>query len=239
MVKEVDKTRIKNWVIGDTFSYKINSNEYPEYNDNYIIFTFIPTPSTWEKIRTEKMFISKITKDKTLPKTQDEYDALETIKMGLEDPVELANRLYEIKYSAIPDDYGYIYDYSFEIRFPKFCIENDMKYIGNFAFVQPANSYLPNERFYGLDYLRYDDRFDELITKKILWYYENINLQKGVKFSEEYLKNRDKIRQDNIDFMNHLRKVSEEIRKKCEIYGCDTKKHRDTCTYVGHKKNKK
>ncbi len=39
--------------------------------------------------------------------------------------------------------------------------------------------------------------------------------------------------------MNHLRKVSEEIRKKCEIYGCDTKKHRDTCTYVGHKKNKK
>lgn len=76
MVKEIDKTRIKNWVIGDTFSYKINSDKYPEYNDNYIIFTFIPTPSTWEKIRTKKMFISKITKDKTLPKTQDEYDAV-------------------------------------------------------------------------------------------------------------------------------------------------------------------
>lgn len=238
MVKEIDKTRIKNWAVGDTFAWKIKSSKYPKYNNRYILFTMIETPKTWELLKTERAFISKITPNCTLPQNQSEYENAESIKLTFWDPDFLSNLLYEVKYDAKPDEYDYVYGYVFKFWLTNYKVSSDMIYIGNFNFNQPTDSYIPDNPLCGLRLILFNNSFDTEIDDT-LERYEINNLRKGVKYSEEYLKNRDKIRQDNIDFMNHLRKVSEEIEKKCEIYGCDTKKHRDTCTYVGHKKNKK
>ena len=63
-------------------------------------------------------------------------------------------------------------------------------------------------------------------------------MQKDIKFSKEYLKNRESIRQDNIEFMSHLKEVSKRIREEQEKNPSieNNKKHRDTLTYVGPKK---
>lgn len=235
MVKDIDKLRMKNWVVGDTFAWKIKSEKNPEYNNRYVLFTMIETPKYWELPRTKRAFISKITGDCSLPKNQNEYEKAEPIKLTFEDPVELAHRLYEVKYDAIPDEYDYVYGYVFKFWVTSYKLNSNMTYIGNFNFTQPQDSFIPDSPLYGLMLILFDDSFDTEIDS-MLKRYESNNLRKGIKYSKEYLENREIVRQDNIDFMNHLRKVSEEIGKKCEIYGCDTKKHRDTCTYVGPKK---
>lgn len=238
MVKNVDKSKLKNLVIGDTFAWKIISEKYPKYNNRYVLFTVIDKPKTWDVKRTSRAMISKITYGSVLPKSQKEYDEFETIKLTFADPVELSHRLYEVKYDAKPDEYDYVYGYIFEMWIPKYCFSADMIYIGNFDFNEPTDSFLPQKQYFGLSFVLFDKNFKCEIDS-IINSYELINLRKSINFSKEYLENREIIRQDNIKFMNHLRKVSEDIRKKCEIYGCDTKKHRDTCTYVGPKKQDK
>lgn len=238
MVKNVDKSKLKNLVIGDTFAWKIISEKYPKYNNRYVLFTVIDKPKTWDVKRTSRAMISKITYGSVFPKSQKEYDELETIKLTFANPVELSHRLYEVKYDAKPDEYDYVYGYIFEMWIPKYCFSADMIYIGNFDFNEPTDSFLPQKQYFGLSFVLFDKNFKCEIDS-IINSYELINLRKSINFSKEYLENREIIRQDNIEFMNHLRKVSEEIRKKCEIYGCDTKKHRDTCTYVDPKKQDK
>ena len=65
-------------------------------------------------------------------------------------------------------------------------------------------------------------------------------MQKDIKFSKEYLENREIIRQDNIEFMNHLKEVCKRIREEEEKNPSieNNKRHRDTLTYVGSNKEK-
>lgn len=44
MVNAIDKNKMKNWLVGDTFAYKINSKKYSEYNDRYILFSVVDMP---------------------------------------------------------------------------------------------------------------------------------------------------------------------------------------------------
>ena len=215
MKKEIDKLRIKNWTVGDTFAWQINSQKYPFYNGRYVLLTMIEAPATWDLKRNRRALISKLTTDYVLPKTQEEYDKLDTIKIGTEDPVEIANRLYKVIYSATPDDYGYIYDYAFELCIPSYKISNSMKYIGNFIYVQPRDSYMPNKRYYGLLLFLYNEDFD-LTADRILSAYEDNNLKNAKFFTKEYLENREKIREDYKAFMNNLRVMFTKIIKDRE-----------------------
>lgn len=208
----IDKLRMKNWVVGDTFAWKIKSKKFPEYNNRYVLFTMIETPKYWEMSRTERPFISKITDDCSLPQNQNEYEKANPIKLTFEDPVELAHRLYEVKYDAIPDEYEYVYGYVFEFWVTRYKLSSNMTYIGNFSFTQPKDSFIPDSPFYGIMLVSFNNSFDTEIDI-MLKRYESNNLRKGIKYSKEYLENREIIRQDNIEFMNHLRKVSEEIKK--------------------------
>ena len=65
---------MKNWVVGDTFAWKIKSKKFSKYNNRYVLFTMIETPKYWELPRTKRAFISKITDDCSLPKNQNEYE---------------------------------------------------------------------------------------------------------------------------------------------------------------------
>ena len=237
MVKNVDKSKLKNLVIGDTFAWKIISEKYPKYNNRYVLFTVIDKPKTWDVKRTSRAMISKITYGSVLPKSQKEYDELETIKLTFADPVELSHRLYEVKYDAKPDEYDYVYGYIFEMWIPKFSFSEDMIYIGNFIFNEPADSFSPQKQYFGLSFILFDKDF-KCEVDSIINSYELINLQKDIKFSKEYLKNRESIRQDNIEFMSHLKEVSKRIREEKEKNPSieNNKKHRDTLTYVGPKK---
>lgn len=233
-MRNIDKLKIKNWVVGDTFAWKIRSNKYPRYNNHYILFTVIDKPKTWDVKRTNRAMISKITHDSVLPKNQKEYDELETIKLTFADPVELAHRLYEVKYDAKPDEYDYVYGYIFEMWIPKYCFSADMIYIGNFAFNEPTDSFLPQKQYFGLSFVLFDKNFKCEIDS-IINSYELINLRKSINFSKEYLENRESIRQDNIEFMNHLKELSKRIREEQEKNPSteNSKRHRDTLTYVG------
>lgn len=242
MKKNEDEIRIKNWQAGDTFAYKINSDKYKNYNERFILFTVIDIPVTWNLRRTSKGMISKITTNDVLPKNQNDYDNLETIKLGNEDPVELANRLYEIKYTATPDKFGYIYNYILEMWLPKYKTNDDMKYIGNFNFTQPTDSFFDTSSITGVRLVRFDEEFLSEIDF-IIDLYEMHNLKQGYWYTEEYLQDREKIRQDNKDFMNYLKEMLENIRCQEENISNTSfekdKKHRDTLTYVGQDESKK
>lgn len=237
MVKNVDKSKLKNWVVGDTFAWKIKSSKYPEYNNRYILFTMIETPKYWEISRTKRPFISKITAGCTLPQNQNEYEKAETIKLTFEDPVELAHRLYEVKYDAKPDEYDYVYGYVFEFWVTRYKLNSNMTYIGNFSFTQPKDSFIPDSPLYGIMLMSFNNSFDTEIDI-MLKRYESNNLRRGIKYSKEYLENRENIRQDNIEFMSHLKEVSKRIREEQEKNPSieNNKRHRDTLTYVGPKK---
>ena len=235
-----DKLRMKNWVVGDTFAWKIKSDKYPEYSNRYILFTMIETPRFWKLPRTKRAFISKITVDSSLPKNQSEYENAETIKLTFEDPVELSHRLYEVKYDAKPDEYDYVYGYVFKFWLTNYKLSREMIYVGNFNFNHPSDSFIPDSPLYGLMLISFNNSFDNEIDIMIKRYESN-NLRKGVKYSEEYLKDRESIRQDNIEFMNYLKRVSKRIRAEQEKNPSieNNKRHRDTITYVGPKKQDK
>lgn len=85
----------------------------------------------------------------------------------------------------------------------------------------------------------FDDSFDIEIDS-ILKRYESNNLRRGIKYSKEYLENRESIRQDNIEFMDYLKELSKRIREEEEKNPSieNNKRHRDTLTYVGPNKEK-
>lgn len=63
----VDKLKLKNWLVGDTFTYEIESEKYAEYNGRYLIFNLIDS-SEMLTTKYQKMFRVKITKNNKLPK---------------------------------------------------------------------------------------------------------------------------------------------------------------------------
>ena len=78
MIKN-DKTKLKNWLAGDVFAYKINSNKYPDYNGRYLIFIKcdIKKEDWVTNSRTTKYFRIKITAKKEIPTSCDEIENLE------------------------------------------------------------------------------------------------------------------------------------------------------------------
>lgn len=178
MVKAIDKTKIKNWLAGDVFALKINSNKYPDYNGRYLIFIKcdIKKEDWITNSRTTKYFRIKITAKKEIPTSCDEIENLEYIKAD-----SSSYDLEKFKYPAdvaglIPDKYNLIYVYIMKLWAFKYRIPDDLLYIGNFDITPPENEYIPYYRTHCVPLRIWDDGKE--LTDMILKQYEDYNLEK-------------------------------------------------------------
>ena len=212
MVKAIDKTKIKNWLVGDTFAYKINSKKYSEYNDRYILFSVVDMPKLWNFQRPYKIMSLKITANNTLPKTQSEFEELENIKMGFEDIFDIENSFETKKCLAIPDKYDYVYRYVMKFHNKSSKLNADMLYIGNFTYNYSDDSYIPESAFDEVYLFLYSSDISKEIDNILDFYVDN-NLQKGIWFTEEYLSKKDYLRKKNKLIVDYLKYLHEKIKE--------------------------
>jgi len=192
MLEKDYNKKFRKWKIGDTFAYKIKNNE--EYKDRYLILIRYEN-SSWDDIDTSSpSFRVKITKDRNLPTTKEEIDKLEYIKIylcpycdrflpysGEISNEELIKERSKVKF--YPDKHGRLTEYIISLH----CYRKNLQelenfiYLGNFDINSPKKEYIPfcnlNCRIIIL----------EDIEERILEFYEDYNLKKGVYYDKEYL----------------------------------------------------
>ncbi len=237
MVKKEDKTKPKNWIEGDTFAWKINREEYPEYNGRYLIF--IRTIISHWNIRGyhTKTFRVKITKEKRIPSNKEEIEQLEYIQTLCNIYDEVNYEYPEILKNVEKDKYGLAYQYIYLLYLERKSDVSNLKYIGNYKIENPYNEYIPKD-FYGVKcgYLEQTER-------QLLQCYDMYNLKKNWVFEEESVKQREKNFQEWIKEKEFLKKLGDAIdgpngNEILKAMGIDIEKEkrRDRITHVGKKK---
>ena len=221
MVKnKQDKTKLSNWEEGDVFALRINSEEHKEYNGKYIILIHtIINKDNWKMTRTTNSFRAKITKDSILPKTKEELEKLEYIKIYSEGYLLEKTRFPKETKNLYPDKYHLIYKYLFVIKSFKYKVPEDLIYIGNFNLEKPINEYIPVSQHHGVLYSFWNEKYSKIV-EKLLNSYEWLNLKKSTIFTKEgqkqFLYNQKeniKVWQEIDDFIVQLKKVNKSINE--------------------------
>lgn len=194
------KTNYKEWLEGDTFALEIKEAD-KEFNGKYLILIKCKvkdydTGEYWDDNNGKDSFFRfKITKDKTLPKTQEEVEQLEFVKVSF--------RLFEERYlpydgrmtikeliknrskvEFYPDEYGFIYTYieSIHIRNNADC--EKLIYLGNFEISKPDDEYIP----FNIYNCKFYDNVDTIV-KFLIKRYKSYNQKNCILYtSEEYRK---------------------------------------------------
>lgn len=231
MVKEIDKTNPKNLVEGDTFALKIENNE--EYKGQYFILIYTHIPY-WTMFKDKLRFRVKITLNGTIPKTKEEIEQLEYVKI-MNTTIEEEEANFNHTININPDKYGYIYSYIYSIMQTKKLY--GFEYIGNYNLSSPFNEYLPES-----DGCAGGSSLFEKIEEYLIDCYESWNLQKCKLYTPEGNKQGRK----NALYNAWVTKTSREVFRKVEKEGKvrewlismgidpdEEPKEEDTLTYVG------
>lgn len=216
-VKE-DKSKLKNWKIGDTFAIKIENTD-TEYDGQYIILIKCEKEEHLKhcpKKINQPYFYVKITKNYNLPQNLKEINDLEFIKIswelwnrrfypfnGLETLSEAKKRQRHIKF--YPDKYKYLFSYIIQIW-----IKRGTKY--NFRYLGNYNIKLPNE-FINNTPLFTIYRDSEIFIEELLNLYNDYNLRKGYLYTEEGIKEIKKRDEDELKILKNEEKYINEYRK--------------------------
>ena len=123
---------------GDTFAWKIESEDYPEFNGRYLILTYYYNKNYEES--KSKMFRAKITKDCIIPQDVKALENLENV-VTTYNIYDFAIEEYQEAKNIIPDSYGYIYQYTFSIYIDRKTLPKKMQYLGNFDFKPISNEF--------------------------------------------------------------------------------------------------
>lgn len=222
----VAKRYLKSFVDGDTFAWKIDSKDYPLYNGRYLIFVCCKN-TLYEKRASSLVFRVKITSKNVIPKTQEEIDTLENIKMYCENYAVLEAEYPEVIKELVPDEYGFVYHYVFLILTDRVTKPSAMQFIGNYAKSISLNEFYPPLNWHRFSYITFCE-----VELQILMNYELYNKKKYIGFTKdgyqktcEYLMKSEQIFKEVRD-----RKISQE---ELELYSKE--KQRDNLTYVGFK----
>ena len=231
MLEKDYNKKFRKWKIGDTFAYKIKNNS--KYKDKYLILTRYEN-SSWDDInKSAPSFRVKITKDSKLPTTKEEIDKLEYVKTYLRpycdrffpfsgkiSNKELIKERSKVKF--YPDKHGRLTEYIVEIYcYRKWLQElENFIYLGNFDIKFPKKENIPFCQSNCIMIALED------IEKKILEFYEDYNLKKGVYYDKEYLK------KCNFWGTNILPEI-DELREMFKGRFEDEEELGDTETYVG------
>lgn len=247
MVKiKQDKTKLSNWEEGDIFALKIKSEEYPKYNNRYIIFIHcIIQKEDWKMPRTIKTFRAKITKDNKLPTSKEEIENLEYIKTSTR-----GYKLEKIKFrkdikNLTPDKYHFIYSYLFQVKPFKYKIPENLIFLENFQITPPINEYIPNSPYNGILLSFWKHKYSNVIDD-LLKFYEIYNLQKADIYSKTYQDNFENYEREEIRFYKYMEKLGKalegprgkEIIKAMGIDIENEKRTKNSITYVGEDQKK-
>ena len=126
---------------GDTFAWKIESEDYPEFNWRYLILTYYYNENYEES--KSKMFRAKITRDYIIPQDVQDLENLENV-IATYNIYDFVMEEYQEAKNVIPDSYGYIYQYTFSIYIDRKTLPKKMQYLGNFSLKDiPNEFYVP------------------------------------------------------------------------------------------------
>ena len=218
---------------GDTFAWKIESVDYPEFNGKYLILTY--HFNQIEEKRNCKLFRAKVTKNCIIPKNIKEIEALDDIITQC-NVYEFAVKEYKEAKNVTPDSYGYIYQYTFSIYIGRKTLPKKMQYLGNFSLKDiPNEFYVPNgTRDQGSAYWTYFE--DNLLHGYILY-----NQKQFIGYTKEGNKEIYARQLDFENFRKQLKKLGDAIdgpngKEVLRKLGVDIENEiskEDSLTYVG------
>ena len=228
MVKKFEELKT-----GDTFAWKIESADYPEFNGRYLILTYYFNQI--EEKRNCKLFRAKVTKNCIIPKNIKEIEALEDIITQC-NVYEFAVKEYKEAKNVTPDSYGYIYQYTFSIYIGRKTLPKKMQYLGNFSLKDVPNEfYVPKgTRDQSSACWKYLE--DNLLQKYVLY-----NQKKFIGFTEEGNKEIYEIASQDAETQKFVKKFLQKMRsgeqdnilKKLGIDIENEIPKEDSLTYVG------
>ena len=229
----IKKRYIKDIKDGDTFAWKIESEDYPEFNSRYLILTYYYNENYEES--KSKMFRAKITKDYIIPRDVQDLESLENV-ITTYNIYDFVMEEYQEAKNVIPDSYGYIYQYTFSIYIDRKTLPKKMQYLGNFSLKD-----IPNE-FYVFEGTR-NRAFAcwKYLEDNLLRGYTLYNQKQFIGYTEEGNKEVYEYELDSENFRKFLEKLGDAIEgpngtEVLKKLGIDIEKEvstDDALTYVG------
>ena len=172
------KTKLKKSEEGSVFELKINSEEYPEYNNKYIYL--IKSSYIYEQEANYIYFYAIISDKKELEDllnyneeelVKTTFDTYETRFLPLNDEKDLS---YRKKVKFYPDKYNYLWMNIFRIARIDDSYDEKLKYLGKIDFKRPPKEFIPFSEF-SVDgyYGNFDLKLEDYLIDKKETYSEN------------------------------------------------------------------
>lgn len=187
---KINKTKPKNWEVGDTFAIKIE-NTNKEYDGRYLILNKVESP--FEIGKNDHIFRAKITKINQIP-TMKDIASLEYIKTGdihyyerylplkgEESYEECVKRKASIKF--YPDENNYLYTQYIEFVTKSKDIFDEFIFIGNGQLKPPIGDYINQETTTPI--LVTDKKY---YIKDLIKSYDDYNMKKSIIYDEKQKK---------------------------------------------------
>ena len=188
---------------GDTFAWKIESEDYSEFNGRYLILTYYYNEN-FEK-ESSKIFRAKITENSEIPNNAQELEQLENVVVD-SNILDFAKEEYPEAKNVVPDSYGYIYQYTFSIYIDRKTLPKKMQYLGNFSLKDiPNEFYVPGgTRNQGSAYWTY-------LEDNLLHGYTLYNQKQFIGYTKEGNKEVYEYELDFENFRKQLKKLGDAI----------------------------
>lgn len=215
---QIDKEKLKNWEIGDTFAVKIE-NTNTEYDGQYLILIKCEKEEHLKHCprRTNKpYFYVKLTTNGYIPQNIDEINSLEFVKIishlwnrrfypfiGMETYKEAKARQKYIKF--YPDEYKYLFSYVVQVWIKR-GTKHKFQYIGNYDIKLPKEFICNTPPF-----VIYEN--NEKLVENLLKRYSDYNLRKGFLYTEEGIKHMKKLNSDELELIRFMDKYTKIYRK--------------------------
>ena len=229
----IKKRYIKDIEDGDTFAWKIESEDYPEFNSRYLILTYYYNENYEES--KSKMFRAKITRDYIIPQDVQDLENLENV-IATYNIYDFVMEEYQEAKNVIPDSYGYIYQYTFSIYIDRKTLPKKMQYLGNFSLKD-----IPNEFYVPEGTRNQESAYWTYLEDNLLLGYTLYNQKQFIGYTEEGNKEVYEYELDFENFRKQLKKLGDaidgpngkEVLKKLGIDIENEIPKEDSLTYVG------
>lgn len=206
-----DKTKMSNWIEGDTFAVKIEGYS-PEYDGRYLIL-IRKNYDNFDKSKSELYFRAKLTNKMLKPKTKEEIESLDYIKTEIynyeEKRMYITNPQNDLISNLMPDELLRFYGYKILMVMKRGIPYDNFEYIGNFKIKDPENEFLTDScrAFYLPGTFKNENNLEYDFIATLIQDFEKNNLLKDLDLEELELwhahSNLNGIFQETIDIYFH------------------------------------
>lgn len=216
----IDKSKLKNWIPGDTFAVKIENTD-SEIDGRYLILTMFNHPYR-ENSKNGRYFHVKITKKKEKPTSKEEINKLESVITlvtlwnmrfypfkGLESLEEWKKRTKNRVF--VPDEFNYLNTYSIEIWLKRGIPLSNFEFLGNYDIETPKNEFMTESiQLYFNDPATPFNYF----VKRLIKDYRNYNLRESSIYTKAGLEETKKSNKEALKHVKWLNKTTQKMRKE-------------------------